>query len=227
MTGATWSGLESGEAGYASSGLAPGTPIATPGGWKSVEALRPGDRVLTVDDGPVPIRAIQPSGEGGDPAGWPRAHWPRAHWPIAHWPSAHWPRAHWPLAVPAGALGNRWPVTLLPDQPVLVEAEAADALFDDPFALVPARALVGWRRIAPVPPSRGLRPIALAFDAAQVIYAGSALLLHCAGAGSPPPLLPEDPPRYVPLPLGAARVLASCMIAEDAGAALAAAPALP
>ncbi|MFN6979163.1 MAG: Hint domain-containing protein, partial [Gemmobacter sp.] len=217
VTGETWSGLEERAALYASDGLAPCTPVATPTGWRRAEALRPGDRVLTFDDGPMPIRAIRHAAGGGDPG----------DWSIGDWPRAQWPRAHWPLAVPAGALGNRWPVTLLPDQPVLVEAEAADALFDDPFALVPARALNGWRQIAPVPPPHGLRPIGLVFDAAQVIYAGSALLLHCAGEEGPLPLLPTHPPRYVPLPLGAARILTSCMIAEDAGAALAAAPALP
>lgn len=38
--------------------LAEGTPLRTPVGWRKVEDLRPGDLVLTADEGPVPLRDI-------------------------------------------------------------------------------------------------------------------------------------------------------------------------
>ncbi|MGC9420245.1 MAG: Hint domain-containing protein, partial [Rhodovulum sp.] len=47
-----------GVAGIAS-GFAAGTEIATTLGWRTVETLQPGDRVLTFDHGSQPVRAVQ------------------------------------------------------------------------------------------------------------------------------------------------------------------------
>ncbi|WP_323038314.1 Hint domain-containing protein [Gemmobacter sp.] len=190
---------------FVTEGLLDGTLIATPDGWQAVERLEPGDRVLTFDGGPQPIVAVQMAlvQAGRD-----------------------WPQAHWPLAVPDGALGNRGPLRLLPGQPVLLESDLAEEMFGDPFALIPAAALQGWRGIAPGPPmaQECVRLLVLSVD--EVIYAAGQVLLYCpadSSAGLPGfDLRPRGEGRagYVPLSLAAARDLVACLIAEEIGAAL-------
>lgn len=59
-----------------------------------------------------------------------------------------------------------------------MESDHAEALFGDPFALVPAAALIGLRGITAVdmPGDSGLCP---RFDQGQIIYAHGATLLFC------------------------------------------------
>lgn len=200
------SGQGRGDAGaFVTEGLLDGTPIATPTGWRAVECLGAGDHVLTFDGGPQPIVAVQIALVQAGP---------------------NWPRAHWPLAVPDGALGNRGLVRLLPGQPVLLESDLAEEMFGDPFALIPAAALDGWRGIAASPPmpQEGVRLLVLPMD--EVIYAAGQTLLYCPADSSSG--LPgfDLPPRgvgragYVPLSLASAREFVACLIAEEIGAAL-------
>lgn len=192
---------------FVTDGIAAGTRIATATGWRDVAALCPGDLVLTFDDGLVPVVAVQ------------------RHHAVAG--AGDWPAPHWPLAVPEGALGNRHPLVLMPDQRLMVDSDLAESLVGDPFPLIPARALAGWRGIAPAPPPPGLMATVPMFADEQVIYGASAVLLHCLPAPDPAGLTALRPPRYIALSPETAAQVVACLAAEEVGAALAAAPARP
>ncbi|MFN3293310.1 MAG: Hint domain-containing protein [Gemmobacter sp.] len=196
------------EPAFVTEGLLHGTPVATPGGWRPVEGLAPGDLLLTFDGGPRAVVALQSAVVEAGPR--------------------HWPAARWPLQVPAGAMGNRWPLRLLPDQAVLLECDLADELFGDPFALIPAAALAGWRGMAPVPPRAVEAVVTPVLDCDEAIYAGGGALVWCPGEAAPgwsglalvPPPRGEGRVGYAALSLASARQLVACLIAEDLGAAL-------
>ncbi|MEQ8255971.1 MAG: Hint domain-containing protein, partial [Roseovarius confluentis] len=88
------------------SGLISGTKVATGMGWRPVEAIAAGDKVLTFDGGLQTITKVSRVGlwSGQD----------------------HCPRQFWPLEVPAGALGNREVMRVLPGQNIMVESDAAE-----------------------------------------------------------------------------------------------------
>ena len=186
---------------FVTEGMLEGTQIATPEGWRAVERLAPGDRVLTFDGGPHAVIAVQTARvEAG---------------------RAAWPRPHWPLEVPDGALGNRGVLRLLPCQPVLLESDLAEDMFGDPFALVPAAALEGWRGIARVAPRPQETAHILILPTDAVIYAAGNALIYCpADSSAGLPGFGEDRAGYVPLSLASAREFVACLIAEDIGAAL-------
>lgn len=185
----------------ATCGILAGTPIATPQGWRLVESLRQGEMVLTINAGAQRLAWLKrlPPREG----------------------SELWPRAHWPLQVPVGALDNLVPLRLLPDQPVLIESDAADTIHGDPFVLIPALALLGYRGIELCPPPAGKAAFRLGFSCDQIVYAARGAWLGCpamrvwrqAGRAS----LPADFPL---LSAPQARALVSCLMAEDLGVAL-------
>jgi hypothetical protein len=207
-----------GRAGYgragATAGLLPGTLLATPDGWRAVETLAAGDRLWTADHALVALAAL-----------------------------AAMPAGRWRILVPAGVLGNRAELRMLPAQRLLVlpGPGAAGGQGGAPL-LSTAGALAGWRgirRIAePGDGALALRPLL-----AGAPRGGMAALLCCpAGlaaaiapeAGLPPPPAASGPARP-PVPAGAApghrsvhpgappdamRLLAGCLIAGDLGAAL-------
>ncbi|MDT8856591.1 Hint domain-containing protein [Paracoccaceae bacterium Fryx2] len=177
----------------AAGGIVAGTPVATPQGWCAVERLAPGDSVLTFEAGPQPLGRVA------------RAAAARL------------------LRVPQGALDNRAALVLTAGQGVLIESDSAEALYGDPFALIPALALDGFRGIAPAP-RRMARAVILGFDLPQIVYASRAVLLACPGAcaGTGLDALRQRAARAETplLPLDQARALVACLIAEDVGAAL-------
>lgn len=184
-------------------GLLHGTPVATPSGWRPVESLSPGDLVLTFEDGPVPLIEVWsqplPTGQGLSA------------------------QVHWPFAIPAGALENRVPLVLLPEQRVLIESDAAEDLYGDPFALIPAAALQGYRGIDLTRPEPVAIAVRLGFSRDQIIYAGRGALIACpspdlAGAGDVE--AQAERAEYPTLSLAEARHLVACLMAEDIGAAL-------
>lgn len=177
-------------------GLVIGTLVASHMGWRPVEALAPGDMVLTFDHGMVPVREVRRT----------------TLFPCA----TSVPSEHWPLHVPAGALANAEPMTLLPDQAVMVESDAARDANGDPFALVAAKVLDGLRGIARTAPLGQIDLVTLVFDTDQVIYAQGGALAFCpcphialddviAGAERP----------YDVLGAADAAFLAGCMAYED------------
>ncbi|SIS81034.1 Hint domain-containing protein [Phaeovulum vinaykumarii] len=181
-------------------GFIVGTRIATAQGWRAVEAIAPGDLVMTFDHGLAPVQAITRaalwSGQG------------------------RCPRSVMPLAVPAGALGNAAALLLLPEQSILLESDLAEAVFGAPFVLVPAAALAGYRGIEPITPHQKIEVIQLRFAEDEVVYANGSGLMRCAGsaAGGLERLLAgERLESYSVLPLNMARVIVKAMI-EDARA---------
>lgn len=187
-------------------GFAAGTDIATPDGWRSVEDLVPGDRVLTFDHGSRAVRSVRRGRlwRGGRMC----------------------PRPLWPLWVPKGALGNTTPLTLLPEQSVLVESDLAEALFGDPFVLLPAHMLDGLWGIHRLPPERPVEVIVPLFDRPEVAFANGAALMFCPalGKGGTIPLDQLDMLDHVSEPLykqpepEVARRLVAALWAEQEGA---------
>lgn len=140
-------------------GLFSATQIATARGWVPASRLVPGDMVLTFDNGCQPLRAVIP--------------------PCADEVAAE--IGGMAVLVPSGALDNRSPMILMPGQVLLLDSDIAEELFGDPFAFVPAAALVGWRGIeaAEMPNSPILN---LRFDQDEIVYAHGATFLLCPAA---------------------------------------------
>lgn len=140
-------------------GIVAGTKVATPTGWRAIEAIAPGDMVLTFDGGMQAVVSVQreviwSDGIASDPA-------------------------NWPLHVPAGALGNREDMAILPQQAVLVESDAAENIFGDPFAMIPAAALEGFRNITRMAPAERLEIVTLQFAQDEVLFGNIGALFFC------------------------------------------------
>ncbi|WP_414897284.1 Hint domain-containing protein [Rhodovulum sp. YEN HP10] len=191
-------------------GFTLGTRVATGAGCRAVELLEPGDCVLTVERGAQPVRRIE-----------------RGY--LWQGPSAC-PPPLWPLEVPAGTLGNRRRLTLLPEQRVLIGSALAAKIHGTPFALLPARLLdgvMGIRRVAP-PAGEAVGVVSIAFDAPGTVRVNGAALVQCPswqaeGAGAAD--RPEDPrpgaPRCGITPgLEEARRIVAALEGAHAGAAI-------
>lgn len=175
------------------SGLISGTRVATNIGWRSVEAIAPGDHALTFDGGMQVVRRITRSVLWSSPSSCPE---------------------HlWPLNVPVGALGNQQEMYLLPEQNVMLESDAAEDCFGDPFALIPAAALNGFRGITRVKPHEKIVVYTLHFDQEQVVFACSSALFHCPSDDLLD--MSQDDANYQALPMTAASVLVERMAQEN------------
>lgn len=141
------------------SGIVAGTKVATSIGWRPIEAITEGDKVLTFDGGLQVVTGVSR----------------RKLWNG----EAACPQRYWPLEVPAHALGNLDVMYLLPSQGVMVESDAAEEMLGDPFALIPAKALEGLRDIAPVAPRHDMEIVCLHFAEDQVVFANSGALFFC------------------------------------------------
>lgn len=173
-------------------GLVAGTKVATAMGWRVVEAVTVGDQVLTFDGGMQQVRAVRrdvvwTGGAASDPA-------------------------TWPLHVPAGALGNRGDMALMPAQAVLVESDTAEAMFGDPFAMIPAAALDGYRGIVRVAPAARIEVVTLVFAQDEVVFGNIGALFLCAAQVD---LLDLCNPTYPVMSLEDADMLVSCLEMED------------
>lgn len=143
---------------YQMRGITSGTRIATTDGWRRVDTLAVGDHVLTFDNGPQKLAAVT-----------------RA---IQFVQDDIAPDFANPIHVPAGAVGNADPMVLLPEQNVMIESDDAEARTGDPFALVPAKVLVGYRGIERFRALRPFEVLTLHFETDEIVYAeGGALLL--------------------------------------------------
>ncbi len=144
---------------FAGHGLIAGTRVASNLGWRCVEALTPGDKVLTFDHGMQTVIEVRRTSLWSD--------------------ATSIPRHMLPLHVPEHALGNRIAMRILPEQGVLVESDAATDAHGDPFAVITASALDGFRRIEPDGRALNLEIVTLFFAQPQVIYAEGGLLIYC------------------------------------------------
>jgi hypothetical protein len=191
MTGAYDGGL-----GVQTQGLMAGTKVASNLGWRAIEALAVGDSVLTFDHGMQPITEIRR----------------RSFWLDA--PDTN--PAGWPVIVPVGALDNRQEMTLLADQGVMVECDAAADAFGDPFVVVPALALDGVRGIQRAAPAQQVELIAIYFEHAQVIHADGGALIHCpTNTVALDVFLNADVATYAVLSPRDAAFVAGCLEVED------------
>lgn len=156
-------------------GLLPGRRVATDTGWRAVETLAPGDMVLTFDHGMRRVDKILATPVGPDPR------------------TGHMARA---LHVPKAAIGNRRDITLLPGQLVLLDCDYAETHFGDPFMLVPAAYLDGYKGIRRVALAPGETSYMLAFAREEIIHADGSALLACHATGrSARPMPPQAYPR--------------------------------
>ena len=177
-------------------GLMAGTRVASNLGWRAIEALTVGDKALTFDHGMREIIEIRRSTVWTD--------------------APDTTPAMWPVIVPADALGNHEELTLLADQGVLVESDAAADMYGDPFAIVPAHALDGVRGITRAVPPHRIELIAVYFADEQVIYAEGGALIHCpANITALDKFIDAQPSSYDVLNTRDAAFLAECLAMED------------
>lgn len=188
-----------------SHGMFAGTKVATAIGWRSVEAIAEGDQVLTFDGGLQTVVSVTRE---------------------VVWSTARtMPTEQWPLFVPAGALGNRDALHLLPMQAVMVESDAAEDMFGDPFALIPAAALDGFNGITPVAPQARIEIVRLHFATDQVVFASAGGLIYCPKATDiMADIFETRRGGYTVLSVEAADLLVSCLEFEEQDRKVAAAP---
>ncbi|MCF6444003.1 Hint domain-containing protein [Nereida sp. MMG025] len=188
-----WNGSEM----ISTTGLVGGTKVATPTGWRVVEGVVAGDKVLTFDGGMQTVIEVRR-----------RVLWSGAR-PC--------PDHMWPMLVPAGALGNREDMWMAPEQHVLLESDTAEQVFGDPFALIPAAALEGFRGIQRSFPHEKIDVIELVFAQDEVVFANSGALFFCPrGTDFVSDLFGgAEEPLYTPLSVEQADDLIECLLIED------------
>jgi hypothetical protein len=132
--------------------FAAGTRIAVPGGCREVEALRPGDLVLTRDDGYQPIKWIGASLYD--------------HVALRRTPKLR------PIRIRAGALGDGMPrhdLLVSRQHRVMIRSRIAERMFGALEIFVPAIKLVGAEGIAIASDAAEVRYFHLLFEAHQVV----------------------------------------------------------
>lgn len=131
-----------------------GTEIETIEGPKPVEKLAPGDLVLTLDSGVVPVRWI-----GHSRLGRPE---------LESWPNLQ------PVRVRRGAFGAGRPsrdVILSPNHRVLVRGWRAELHFGEPEVLVPVKALIDGDKIRSEAGCEAVDYYHLLLETHQIVYA--------------------------------------------------------
>ncbi len=177
-------------------GFIGGTHVASNLGWRGVDALCAGDLVLTFDHGMQPIVDIQRE--------------------LLFMPADGVPEAHCPVLIPEGALHNRTDMWLMPEQGLMVESDAAIDALGDPFAVVPAQALIGFKGVRRAEEYDRLEVTTLAFANDEVVYVEGGMLAHCP---RPRRILTDmaepEQPLYDVLNLHDARFLVECLAEEE------------
>ena len=172
-------------------GMVAGTKVATNAGWASVETIREGQQVLTFDGGLQTVIAVTRHSRMAD----------------THDISS------WPLSVPAGALGNRADMTILPHQSVMIESDAAEDMAGDPFALIPGASLAGFRGISQERPSEWVDVIQLHFAQDEIVFANIGALFLCRAQVDL--MLDAPATSYDALSIEVAEDLIDCLMFED------------
>ena len=177
-------------------GFLAGTHVASNLGWRPVEALSIGDRVLTFDHGMQEICEIH-----------------RETLLVTDDTSSD---RQCPLLVPQDALHNRVPMWVMPDQGILIESDLAVDALGDPFVVVPACTLEGYRGIHRAPAGQRLELVVPRFAQDEVIYLEAGLLGFSAAPSSILETVGGEDSLYRVLPQDAARDLIVNMMAEEA-----------
>lgn len=195
----------------AAQGLPVDLPIATPGGWVALCDLAPGDGVLTFENGVQPIDSILWGGVRTQDLG-----------PT---PDTTPYDLTAPVVIPPLTMDNPDQVILPPGQHLLIESDLADDMFGEPFVLLPAGALDGWRGVRRLARHRRVELGILRFARAQVVYAGRSLTLGCPGRRDTEEVMNLfHPTGPITLTMDEARYLMAHIVADEAGAALRALP---
>lgn len=140
------------------SGLLVGTVIATEIGWCAVEDLVCGVKVLTAHNGLQPVTHIQ-----------------RATMYFGSSRNA-------PIHIPANALDNRGPVTVLPAQKIVVAKHLAPQNAPCTPALITANNLLGLWGISQQQDASIVEIVTIGFREDQIVQTSGLVLLHCPAA---------------------------------------------
>ncbi len=178
------------------SGMISGTQVATNLGWRTIEAIAPGDFAITFDGGMQKVQSISRT---------------------VLWSSPNnCPEYLWPLEVPANVLGNKDAIRLLPEQGIMIETDTAEECLGDPFALIPAAALAGYWGITRIKPHGEIVVFTLHFEQEQIVFAHCGVLFLCPSDDSGCLLQSSDmqTPTYCVLPLKQAKWLVESMDTE-------------
>ena len=124
--------------------LVAGTLVETPNGRVAVESLKPGDMVMTRDDGPQPVR-------------WCGRATRRAVGPDA------------PVVIEAGTLGDHERAELSPNHRVLMKSARAELLFGEGEVLVKAKDLVNGSTVRLRRDGGSVTYVHVMFDQHQII----------------------------------------------------------
>lgn len=131
------------------------TLIATADGWRPADSIAIGDSVMTFDHGHQHVVDIQ------------TVRIDRNVIPD---------RKAYLMHVPQGVLGNRCGMQILPMQEVVIESDEAEALYDDPFVLIPAYMLEDFKGISKMPFTTSISVTMLAFENEQIVHSNGGLL---------------------------------------------------
>lgn len=195
--GAYQGGLDTQSNVFEGYGIVAGTNVASNLGWRRVEALVAGDKVLTFDNGMQTVVEVRRT--------------------TLFTFAQDVPETMRSVVIPAGALGNRRDLEVLADQGVLVESDAASDANGDPFAVVSAARLIGYRGIRRSEAVQPVEVIMLYFSAPQVVYAEGGALLYCPMAHlAITDMLSGNAQPYDVLSGQDAQFLVDCMNYEDA-----------
>jgi hypothetical protein len=137
-----------------------GTLLETPSGWCSVETLKTGDEVYTLDGGFTEITGIRTHAL---PAGSTRA-----------------------IHVPAGVLNNCSDLVLTAGQHVALIEPECETLFQTPCVLVPAAAMTGFRGITALTGFGEMTATELTFATEEIVYAQTGALIHVPSGTTDP-----------------------------------------
>lgn len=148
-------------------GMLDRTQVSTPRGWIHVESIDAGDEVLTFDGGTQRVVRVLRSTIT-------RKGMPQSKAFVMH--------------VPARVLGNDSDLRLMPNQEVIIESDEAEATHGDPFVLVPAMMLEGYRGIKRVEFTQDLSLHMLMFDQEQIVHVSGGALLSCRSQADFSPL---------------------------------------
>lgn len=182
---------------YSAEGFLAGSRFATPLGWRAIEQLCPGDRVMVFPKGHATLLCnccmdLPPEqGRGASSV----------------------------IAIPAGAFGNREPVTLTAGQKVLVRRRRVGRPSEEEAALVPAEMLLRFRGVKRVasPPGAVIHAPVLSRPAAVLVGFGMAVYV---AAGQSAGLADMATLPGTMLSGAAARLFITESMAEDLGVAL-------
>ncbi len=137
-------------------GFVAGTRVATPQGWRPVDALGRGDKVLTFDHGLQPV-----------------LHVGRTVMSTTSQQKADL------LIAPAYALDNMSPFRFLPGAVIMIESDLAEKRHGDPFALVPGAVLDGVRGVERAGVEDEIEITTFSFAQDEVVIVNGSALQFC------------------------------------------------